>query len=150
MEQRTLKLEDGTIVYCYEDGSVEWFIKPYNKTKRTFGFKCNQNYRQARINGKQYRIHRLIALAFIPNADDFPEVDHINRCTFDNRACNLRWVNRIKNMENHSQNINALEKYGFRPKDNIGLYKRLYNLKYYKVKNPKQSKYTSPLSEAKD
>lgn len=53
--------------------------------------------------GKKHRrksIHRLIALAFIPNPNNLPEVDHINNCGTDNRACNLRWCTRKENMNN--------------------------------------------------
>lgn len=53
--------------------------------------------------GKKHRrrsIHRLIALAFLPNPNGLPEVDHINNCGTDNRVCNLRWCTRKENMNN--------------------------------------------------
>ena len=46
---------------------------------------------------KRFCIHRLVALAFIPNPDDKNEVDHINRIKTDNRVENLRWVTRSEN-----------------------------------------------------
>lgn len=50
--------------------------------------------------GKDMLLHRLVAMAFIPNPDNLPEVDHINGNKLDNRACNLRWVTRSENMLN--------------------------------------------------
>lgn len=45
-------------------------------------------------------VHRLIAMAFIPNPDDKPQIDHINRDTLDNRLENLRWVTPKENINN--------------------------------------------------
>lgn len=45
----------------------------------------------------EYAVHRLVAMAFVPNPNNRPEVDHINTIRTDARACNLRWVNRSEN-----------------------------------------------------
>ena len=45
-------------------------------------------------------VHRLAAQAFIPNPDNKPEIDHINRNRSDNRVINLRWVTHKENLEN--------------------------------------------------
>lgn len=45
----------------------------------------------------EYAVHRLVALAFVPNPGNKPEVDHVNTVRTDARACNLRWVNRSEN-----------------------------------------------------
>jgi hypothetical protein len=49
---------------------------------------------------KRLRIHRLVAQAFIPNPNGFPEVNHKNpHARHDNRAGNLEWTTRQGNCD---------------------------------------------------
>ena len=55
------------------------------------------------VNRKQKPelIHRLVALAFIPNPENKPHTDHINNIKTDNNVNNLRWATRSENQHNH-------------------------------------------------
>lgn len=46
---------------------------------------------------KTFKIHRIVALAFIPNPDNLPQVDHKNNLKYDNRPENLRWCTTQQN-----------------------------------------------------
>ena len=46
---------------------------------------------------KQYRLHRLIAIAFIDNINNYPQINHINGVKTDNRIENLEWCTAKQN-----------------------------------------------------
>ena len=49
---------------------------------------------------KNMKIHRLVALHYIPNPDNKPEVDHIDRERLNNNIENLRWATSSENQSN--------------------------------------------------
>ena len=57
------------------------------------------------------KIHRLIAIHYIPNPENKPTVDHINRIKTDNRIENLRWATTTE-QNNNMDRSNAFLKKG--------------------------------------
>lgn len=76
--------------YTWNKGSLDRITK-YNR---------KAGYYKTMVNKKKFRVHRLVAECFIPNPDNKPQVDHINRDRTDNRQENLRWVTNKENQEN--------------------------------------------------
>lgn len=64
-------------------------------------YKNSNGYAQVKlhVNGKGYtkRVHRLVAITFVPNPENKPQVNHIDGNTLNNCVENLEWSNGSEN-----------------------------------------------------
>jgi hypothetical protein len=77
-------------------GRKGWVLK---QTSCKLGYKSVSLY-TTKTEFINKRVSRLVALAFIPNPENKPDVDHINRNVEDNSVENLRWVTKSENQLN--------------------------------------------------
>lgn len=79
-----------------------------------------KGYERVTLKGKKYMVHRLVAMAFIPNPEGLPQVNHKNEIKTDNRADNLEWCDGKYNM-NYGTRPNKFAKAveGYNESENI-------------------------------
>lgn len=71
--------------------------------------KKSNEYIKVNLSGKSYRVHRLVATAFIENPNNYDEINHINGDKRDNRVKNLEWCTREYNMS-FNKKLNVMPK----------------------------------------
>jgi hypothetical protein len=83
-------------------------IRTYKKGYKYVGLSKNGEVRK-------FKVHRLVAQAFIPNPNNLPCIDHKNGVRGDNRVENLHWVDAFENMNNpHTLKASRESKLGAR------------------------------------
>lgn len=95
--------------YDPETGELS-YLKNRNGSQRSVtkraGYRSNQGYLDIKVDGKSYRLHRVVWLwvhGYFPEGD----LDHINRVRDDNRLSNLRESSRSCNVFNSKKRADS-------------------------------------------
>ena len=79
----------------------------------------HSGYYYIALNGRSYQLHRILAKHFIPNPDNLPQVDHIDRNPVNNSIENLRWVSNSDNLRNRGRYTQQRREYLHDPPNDI-------------------------------
>lgn len=82
----------------------------YNNIPRELKQFTNNGYKYVRIDGKDKRINRLVANAFIPNTDKLPVVHHLDGNKLNNDVSNLQWTTYSENTKEYYKLKEAQER----------------------------------------
>jgi len=101
---------DGNIYSLPKKGGcLETIIlKPFSDEKKCTRIGLRKNNRRY-----TFLVHRLVALTFIPNPENKPQVNHIDGNKLNNDLTNLEWCTRGENIQ-HAYNNRLLVKEGIK------------------------------------
>lgn len=122
-----------------KDGKV-WSIKNnrfLNPTKNRDGYLKIGLYKENKE--KKYSVHRLVAMTYIPNPNNLPQINHINEIKSDNRVENLEWVTHKQNC-NHGTRNQKIRK-AISGKNNCNYRKPMSEEQKIKISMSKKGKY---------
>ena len=106
--------------YIHKDGNTSY---------RVFGlYKDKKNH--------TLRLHRLLAITFIPNPNNHPNVDHIDGNGLNNHLDNLRWSSNSQNQQNQEVRKNnkstGIKNISYYSKNKLYRFAKTYNKKRYR------------------
>lgn len=93
----------GANISVYDDGSV--WIHRGSRNKRRFGHTTDKGYKAVLIrdNGREKTVfvHRLVAMAFVPNPENKPQVNHKDGNKTNNCPENLAVMTKADHISYH-------------------------------------------------
>jgi hypothetical protein len=91
----------------YKIGKGNALYKVYERIlkykPRSYAYKVVDLYKDSK--SKSCRVHRLVAMAFIPNPNNYPIVSHLDNDPTNNKVENLEWATQSLNIQ-HCINSN--------------------------------------------
>lgn len=84
------------LVYAHHLGK---YLKPYSNGLGYLAVKLRKNGKR-----KQYYVHRLVAITYLPNENNLPDVNHIDGNKLNNDVTNLEWVSKSENLKHAFDN----------------------------------------------
>lgn len=93
-------------LFDYQEGIIYWKVSRSGIKHDGNGAGClhHNGYKVVCINGKSYRVHRLIWIMFNGDIPNSIFVDHIDRNKLNNKIENLRLATNQENNRNNSSN----------------------------------------------
>lgn len=99
---------NGSVLSERRKGAKAKFLKPF----------IHEDYKSVFLqnNGKRKRfpIHRLLAIHFIPNPNNYECIDHKDGNKLNNSISNLRWCSRSMNRSYNNHKLQKNNKSGYR------------------------------------
>lgn len=111
----------------YSNKLGAWVRKSSFYTKSRNGRNCGYEYVVLHVDGRQkgFGVHKLVAMAYIPNPNNYPIVMHLDNRRTHNVVSNLMWGTPKMNMAQMAKDGRSTRKYKFSKRQ----YRRLVRLR---------------------